>query len=153
MLKLLNLLRKGENNRLDLLAPSIMSKSYKQNEVSNQQRDCKWLWYKYWLRNELKINWPDNIECILIFLFFKIKKKKKNLCIPQIIKQYELTIHIEKSWKICFWDSQIMYQKWMKTRPRLKALDMYENGYDMIKGSAKSICRTIHHQGLNKWTP
>ena len=36
------------------------------------------------------------------------------------------------------------YQKWMKTRPRLKALDIYETGYDTIKGSPNRICRTIH---------
>lgn len=38
------------------------------------------------------------------------------------------------------------YQKWMKTRPRLKALDIYEIGFDTIKGSPISICIDIHQQ-------
>lgn len=44
------------------------------------------------------------------------------------------------------------YQKWMKTRPRLKALDIYATGCDTIKGSPTRICRTIHPiGGANIW--
>lgn len=35
------------------------------------------------------------------------------------------------------------YQKWMKTRPRLKALDRYAIGCPNRKGSPNRICRTI----------
>lgn len=38
------------------------------------------------------------------------------------------------------------YQKWMKIRPRLKALDIYEIGCEMIKGSPNRICRTIQQK-------
>lgn len=43
-----------------------------------------------------------------------------------------------------------MYQKWMKTRPRLKALDMYANGCETIKGSAKRICKTVEQASVNR---
>lgn len=33
-----------------------------------------------------------------------------------------------------------MYQKWMKTRPRLNALEMYSTGYDAKKGKPTLIC-------------
>lgn len=37
------------------------------------------------------------------------------------------------------------YQKWMKMRPRLKALDIYAAGWDSRKGSPSKICRIINH--------
>lgn len=38
------------------------------------------------------------------------------------------------------------YQKWMKTRPRLKAPDMYATGYETKKGSPNNICVADIHQ-------
>jgi hypothetical protein len=35
---------------------------------------------------------------------------------------------------------QNKYQKWMKTRPRLKAPDMYATGCETRKGSPNNIC-------------
>lgn len=42
-----------------------------------------------------------------------------------------------------FLSGQKEYQKWMKTRPRLKALDRYAIGCANRKGSPNRICRTI----------
>lgn len=36
-----------------------------------------------------------------------------------------------------------MHQKWMKTRPRLNALEMYATGCDNKKGRPKIICNVF----------
>lgn len=124
---------------MDLLAPSIMSKSYKQSEVSNQQRYCKWLWYKYGLRNKLEINWPDKIECKLVFLSLhysnywirwanSYEKVLKDFCSQskEVPKVDEDTPKIEGSWYVrkCIWYDKRQCQKYLQNHSPTRGKQM-----------------------------
>lgn len=89
-----------------------------------------------------------NIQGYNVYLFCTLKQfyqninksRKKDDSNVKDLKVAWYFWHGASEYQLCTHCCLRKYQKWMKTRPRLKAFDKYEAGCDRIKGSPMRIC-------------